>query len=94
MTKKTVNTLSVVKLSSKGQVVIPKNIRERLGLKNGDRLKVLIEAKKITLVPITELPEKLFVRGRAEAVKEALSEAKGVNEEKLVKLLAALGVKD
>jgi AbrB family looped-hinge helix DNA binding protein len=86
--------MSIVKLSSKGQVVIPKHIRERLGLKNGDRLKILIEAKRITLVPVTELPEELFVRGSAEAVKEALNEAKRINEKKLVKLLAALGVKD
>jgi len=75
-------------------VVIPKSIRERLGLKNGDRFKILIEAKKITLVPITELPEGLFVRGKDEAVKEALSEAKTVNERKLSELLAALGVRD
>jgi len=86
--------VSVVKLSSRGQVVIPKSIRERLGLKNGDRLKISTEAKKITLMPITKLPEDLFVMGRAEAVKEALSEAKRVNEGKLAELLAALGVRD
>ncbi|MFB0502853.1 MAG: AbrB/MazE/SpoVT family DNA-binding domain-containing protein [Candidatus Bathyarchaeia archaeon] len=86
--------MSVVKLSSRGQVVIPKSIRERLGLRNGDRLKILIEAKKITLVPITELPQDLFVEGRDEAVREALSEAKRVDEGKLAELLAALGVKD
>ena len=86
--------MSIVKLSSRGQVVIPKSIRERLGLKDGDKLKILIEAKKITLVPITELPEDLFVKGGAEAVKEALSEAKRVNERKLAELLAALGVRD
>jgi len=86
--------MSVVKLSSRGQVVIPKSIRERLGLKNGDRLKVSIEAKKIALVPITELPEDLFVMGRTEAVKEALREAKRTNEGKLIELLAALGVRD
>lgn len=75
-------------------MVIPKHIRERLGLKNGDKLKVLIEAKKITLIPITELSDELFVRGSAEAVKEALNEAGKVDEEKIDQLLAALGVKD
>mgnify|MGYP001047062270 CR=1 FL=1 len=86
--------MSVVKLSSKGQVIIPKTIRERLGLKDGDRLKVSIEAKKITLAPVTELPEDLFVKAEAEDVKEFLSEAKKVNEGKLADLIAALGVKN
>jgi len=86
--------MSIVKLSSKGQVVIPKNIRERLELKDGDVLKVSIEAKKITLTPITELPEGLFVKAGAEAVKEFSSEAKKIDEGKLAELLAALGVRD
>jgi len=86
--------VSVVKLSSKGQVVIPKSIRQQLGLKNGDRLKISIEAKKITLVPTTELPKELFVKGSAEAIKELLSEAKKVNEGKPTELLAALGVEN
>ncbi len=86
--------MSVVKLSSKGQIVIPKNIREQLELKDGDILKVSIEAKKITLTPITELPEDLFVKAEAETVKDFLSEAKKINEGKLSELLAALGVRD
>jgi len=86
--------MSVVKLSSKGQVVIPKDIRERLELKDGDRLKVMVEAKKITLTPIIEFPSDLFVKAGAEDVKEFLGEAKKINEAKLAKLLAALGVKD
>lgn len=86
--------MNVVKLSSKGQVVIPKSVRERLGLRNGDRLKLSVEAKKITLTPLAELPEELFVKGKAEAVKELLKEAKRIDEGKLEELLSALGVKD
>jgi len=86
--------MSVVRLSSKGQVVIPKDIREKLELKNGDRLKVSIEAKKITLAPVTELPEDLFVKAGADDVKKFLGEAKKINEGKLAELLATLGVKD
>ncbi len=35
-----VSPLELTKMSSKGQVVIPKNIRDRLGLKEGDRIAV------------------------------------------------------
>lgn len=34
------NAIEMTKISSKGQVVIPKNIRERLGLREGDRIAV------------------------------------------------------
>jgi AbrB family looped-hinge helix DNA binding protein len=85
--------MDVVRLSSKGQVVIPKHVRERLGLGDGDRLKLSVEAKRIMLVPLTELSEEFFVKGGAEAVKEALKEARKIDERKLVELLSALGVK-
>jgi len=86
--------MSVVKLSSKGQVVIPKDIRERLELKDGDRLKVSVEAKKITLTPVVKFPSDLSVKAGAEAIKEFLGEAKKNDKAKLTDLLAALGVKD
>jgi len=86
--------MSVVKLSSKGQVVIPKSIRERLGLKDGDRLKLLVEAKKITLAPLSEFPEELFVKGKPDAVREVLKEARRADDGKLAELLKVLGVKD
>ncbi|MBW1980130.1 MAG: AbrB/MazE/SpoVT family DNA-binding domain-containing protein [Deltaproteobacteria bacterium] len=39
-------------LSSKGQVVLPREIRETLGLREGDRLRVEIEDDHITIRPI------------------------------------------
>ena len=39
------------RLSSKGQVVLPKSVREALGLKAGDELLVQVEEGAIRLVP-------------------------------------------
>jgi antitoxin PrlF len=41
-------------LSSKGQVTIPLEIRNRLGIKEGDRVEFLIEDGKTILRPIRE----------------------------------------
>lgn len=38
-----------VKLSTKHQIVIPREARERLGLRPGDRLDVRIESERIVL---------------------------------------------
>jgi AbrB family looped-hinge helix DNA binding protein len=40
-------------LSSKGQVTIPKAIRERLKVKTGDRLDFVVEGDKVVLRPGT-----------------------------------------
>ena len=45
-----------VKLSSKGQLVIPKPIREELGLKKGTRFHVDVTEGKIILEPETTSP--------------------------------------
>jgi len=39
----------VVKISSKGQVVIPKEVREKLGLRAGDYLLVELEGDEVKL---------------------------------------------
>jgi antitoxin PrlF len=44
---------STTTLTSKGQMTLPKTVRERLGLRSGDRLDVAIEGKRIVLVPKT-----------------------------------------
>ncbi len=45
-----------VTLSSKGQVVIPKPLREALGLKKGTRFHVHLAANKIILEPTVTSP--------------------------------------
>ena len=47
------STLSTTKMSSKGQVVIPEDIRSRLGLTSGSRFVVLGEKDVVILKTIT-----------------------------------------
>ena len=44
-------------VSSKYQVVIPKAVRERVGLKPGTRLEIFVEGNSIHLVPVRPLKE-------------------------------------
>ncbi|HUX76056.1 MAG TPA: AbrB/MazE/SpoVT family DNA-binding domain-containing protein [Anaerolineae bacterium] len=46
----------LVKLSSKGQLVIPKPIREALGLRRGTRFHVQVDRGRIILEPQTASP--------------------------------------
>ena len=46
----------LARLSSKGQLVIPKAVREALGLRSGTRFHVLLRDGKIVLEPITTSP--------------------------------------
>lgn len=44
-------------MSSKGQVVIPKAARERVHLRTGQKLAVLVKGRSIVLVPVPELDD-------------------------------------
>ena len=44
--------MAVTSLSVKGQVVIPKPLREALGLRSGDKFVVLLEGDMIILKPM------------------------------------------
>jgi AbrB family looped-hinge helix DNA binding protein len=44
----------LLRLSSKGQLVIPKTIRESLRLKNGDQFQVRVQDGKIVLEPVAK----------------------------------------
>ena len=48
--------MAKTKLSSRGQIVIPKEIREKLDLSPGQKLEVYEEDDKIFLIPIPEDP--------------------------------------
>lgn len=53
-------TLSVTKTSSKGQVVIPKEIREKLGLGKGTLLLTYTMGDRIVLKKLSEPEEGIF----------------------------------
>lgn len=40
------------KMTSKGQITIPKELRERLGLTEGDQFKFLVENNEVRIEPI------------------------------------------
>jgi len=46
-------TVSLTRLSSKGQVVIPESVRKRLGLESGDQFVVLAEGDAVILKVIS-----------------------------------------
>jgi AbrB family looped-hinge helix DNA binding protein len=60
-------------LSEKGWVVIPQELRERYGLKKGDKMHVIDYGGVISIVPASEAPIKSSIgmlRGKASLVKE------------------------
>jgi AbrB family looped-hinge helix DNA binding protein len=84
-----------VKLSSKGQIVIPKEVREKLGLKAGDKIKLEVEeGRRVIIQPSVKPPKDVFVKAGDRLIEEALQEAKRVDEEKIREMLKSLGVKD
>lgn len=66
-------SLSVTKTSSKGQVVIPKEIRERLGLGKGTLLLTYTMGDRIVLKKLSEPEEGIFSE-LSEPVREKISE--------------------
>ena len=87
--------MSEVKLSTKGQIVIPKDIRKKMGLKPGDKVKIeLLEGKKAIIQPLVSPPEEIFVRAADKIVENTLREADEQGDAKIRRLLRDLGVRD
>jgi len=81
--------MAKVKTSSKGQIVIPKEIRDALGIKPGSILNIRLEGKRIVLEPAPPPPDIFVELGESEKI---LQEARRVDEEKMKRLLRDLGV--
>ncbi len=84
--------MSTAKVSSKGQVVIPKPLREKLGLRSGSRLKVTLENHRVILTPFTEPPPEILVEASGDSVSRHLGSLRREDEMKVEALLRALGV--
>lgn len=53
--------MTTVTLSSKGQLTIPRNLRDQLGLTAGSRLQVSVDAQgRLMLVPAHHEPDELL----------------------------------
>ena len=70
------STLEVTSVSSKGQVVIPGPIRERLGIKSGTKMAVITDGENVLMKPL-ETPklkafENLVAESRAYARRSGL----------------------
>lgn len=86
--------MTTVTISSKGQVIIPKKIREILGLSMGNKLKIFQENKKIILVAEPEVkPSELFVNASPHAIDKAMKASRKIDEAKIKGLLHDLGIK-
>ena len=81
-----------VKTSSKGQIVIPKEIRDALGIKPGSILNVHVEGKRIVLEPASTPPDVFVELG--EESERILQKARRIDEERIRRLLRDLGVED
>jgi AbrB family looped-hinge helix DNA binding protein len=64
-----------VTLSSKGQIVLPQDIRRTLGLQQGDRLEVSLKDQTVLLIPLPAQQATGWQRWRGElAGTDALAE--------------------
>jgi AbrB family looped-hinge helix DNA binding protein len=86
--------MTTVTISSKGQIVIPKKLREMLGLTIGKKLKVFQENKKIILETEPEVkPTELFVSASPHAADNAMKTSRKIDDAKIKRLLDDLGIK-
>lgn len=78
-------------VSKKGQVVIPKQARDKLSLVPGTILRVQVEGKRVILEPLQEPPKEAFVSAGSKVTEPLLHEAKRTSD-KAKRLLRDLGV--
>jgi AbrB family looped-hinge helix DNA binding protein len=56
--------MASITISSKYQVVIPKEIREQLGLKKGQKLQAIVYGDRLELIPVRPVKEmRGFLKG-------------------------------
>jgi len=50
--------MPIVTLSAKGQIVLPRDIRDALGLMEGDRVEVTLKGNQLILSPLSAFSQK------------------------------------
>jgi AbrB family looped-hinge helix DNA binding protein len=83
--------MSKTVVSNKGQVVIPKEARDTLGLVPGTVLKVQVKGKRLTFEPLQEPPAEVFIEAGSKLTEPILREAKAKGD-KVKRLVLDLGV--
>lgn len=73
--------MEVVKVSSKGQIVIPKNFREKLGIKEGEYLLIFSRGDVIVMKKLNIDVEEILKEG------EEAAKSLGVPEEDVAKAM-------
>ena len=71
--------MPVVKTSSKGQIVIPAKIREKLGIKPGQLVNLTLEGEKAVITPLPEDPIKALrgaLKGKPSMTEALLNDRK------------------
>jgi AbrB family looped-hinge helix DNA binding protein len=84
-------SLTQVILSSKGQMVIPKEVRDLLGLKAGQRLEIeVLSDGTILVIPIPRNVLKVMKLPRAEKLERALLEERASEKERVEEMVKEL----
>ena len=84
--------MSKTVVSKKGQVVIPKDARDKLNLTPGTVLEVQVEKGRVIFEPFKELPKQAFVQAGENVTEPILQEAKATSD-KTQRLLKELGIR-
>ncbi|MGQ9469900.1 MAG: AbrB/MazE/SpoVT family DNA-binding domain-containing protein [Nitrososphaerales archaeon] len=52
--------MSVVRIDKKGRLLVPKNIREKFGIKEGSLVKIEVRKKSIVIEPLESIANKYY----------------------------------
>ena len=75
--------MSIIKTSSKGQIVIPKDIRKKIGITPGKKVLLQIVDQHVEITPVPDDPIKALrgaLKGGPSLAENLLSERKKDNE--------------
>ncbi len=62
--------MALTTVTAKGQITIPKSVREALNLRSGDKVEILIEDDRAILKPVSKRVEEVFGKLHQKGKKE------------------------